>query len=482
MEDNKYTALDKLFKNRVEDGAEVKADWNTPSKSVFENALNIIDNKRKKKRKVFFFWIFGISAVLSMVALFSWGNLKLKKIDQKIDDIIHNQVINVPEKEMDKTLSNGFSINEENNQSENIGKDNVPPIVEKNEKSINVIASKQTTKVKQTSVGIEEVTLSSQAQVASDNSAIVKDELLKNDAMLTTSVRLAVLNLDRMPINANELVAGQDFEVPFFLIPEEKNPVTKLQFAIQGGLNLSSFSMSSPNGLSTQLTKYDQWYPGFQLGLSIDQNIHNRWNINYSLSYQNIRNKSHFSSSMAYDENKAQIDGLGDLFYYPDLGLDSPMGLFMRSLKIKMGDEPIENDDILNGDTDITNEIQMISLKLGPQYNIVQKKDWELSANAGIGINYMLGLKQNMDTKIYYKSKMLIEDSFASNSMAHTNALFLTGYLGIGFKYKITDHLYLGSNLIFENALQSIRKVDASENIKTHLSNFGSTVSIGYTF
>ena len=84
MEENKYTDLDKLFRDRLNKTTQEGTSWNLPSEDVFEGAMKSVHDDRR--RRIMALWIFAGAALLTLITAFIINVGKVNQLERALEE------------------------------------------------------------------------------------------------------------------------------------------------------------------------------------------------------------------------------------------------------------------------------------------------------------------------------------------------------------------------------------------------------------
>ncbi len=517
-EKHKDSELDKFFQSRLNRPDKDGQGWDSPPNYVFDNALKEMDALDKSKRKTLLLWIISGSFVIIMASFVFWNNGRMKSLDDKMNSLLQNQS-QVEEQSLAQTKEQSISGKNEasNTPSATPATEHSKSALVEPESSLDYAtppdrsidfssAILNATKTLVTNTTTNEVgDHNGNPAKKSFDDATPPDPSMDIPGTILTATNTITPNTTT---NVNE----KNNEIPTKLkYDDEEEPVVKVVVVdpvkvtdqensnttdsflkprpssttvyLLAGRNASSLSMSSNQVLPDHLTKYDSWYYGYQLGFGMEQSISDKWTLNYAFRYQKVVNQSTFSSQTTYDETDANNLGQndqGEEVYINHLDFESPIGGYSESLQFElMNASPSQGDDLENI-ANITNTFRIIQFGLGTDYSIYSKKKLRLFAGFGIGVNYVAEMQQNMALELYHNQQMLSSEGFKTSSKNQLSPYFASGYLGLGLSYSLKPKWVLGVRGNYETAFQSLRKVVGQAQVKTHLSTFRTSVSLGW--
>lgn len=247
------------------------------------------------------------------------------------------------------------------------------------------------------------------------------------------------------------------------------------------GSQLSSYRMTGPKVTSSKLKNYDNLYAGIQVGGGIEKGVSDRWTVFGDLSYQKINNTSYYSEAMTYEKDKEVFGADGQCTYTMDYQVETPMGVQSRSISMDMTNVSINDQELIQNVSDIEHSLDVFSSSLGLRYRVLGNRKWGVNLFSAISGNYIVGIQEDMKTKIYYQTLMLMEKDAVNTSLKSVNRFYASVSGGIDLSYQLSDHFRLGVSGGYDHSLNSLRRTDVS-GPKTYVSNVRSSLNLAYHF
>jgi opacity protein-like surface antigen len=499
---NKYDDLDNLFRSRLTNESPSKSEWNVPPDSILEQVQNQLSKSNRKKRKTIFLWIFAALFFISLIGFQLHTSLKVDRLSQAINydkkQIIESNIAeekNVSEikSRNSSDLETGISKSETHLAQE---KSNLAGIgtmggieLQSSKAKLNENSSEKNVsnliKGERSSDGIMENT-----KIFNGNNDLLKDMVSISNAesqknVIADSERLNYSFVKLPLLGIREFVYARDKEPVYFKV-DESNEEHLLKRKFEGyvfsTLTMSSFRMTNIENNDFSLTKYDNNYLGYQLGAGLKINLIKNLQLNSSLSWSRLNNKSLFKDDMAYKLANESLNAQGEKMYDTNLNVESPMGSFSAEVRFGVADQQIEENDLLNNTTEINQHFNLINLSLGLDYTFLNSGKFQLLISSGLTGNYLYELNQEMDTKVVFTDKILMDNSFTSNNMDEIDPYFLSIYGNLGMRFNMSERLYFQLSGGWENALGALRTTKSASPSSTFLNHVKSQVHIAYRF
>ncbi|MEO5905884.1 MAG: hypothetical protein ABIQ11_04120 [Saprospiraceae bacterium] len=517
MSANKSDNLDKFFQSKLKHD-DMGEQWNVPPRSVLDRTFNQLSIEKDKRRKSLLFFSGSGLVVLLVVFVLFLTNRKLDNIDQKIDRLMpQSEVIpllnpsdikedaafgpseDIRQKDHDKktqadnnasyplravdnlllqepltlvenqpNLAPGNHLNpkELNDQSGNNGnnKVNFSDQIKSFRSPYNIPGQNQNPLTNDTEFSAR----ADQSRIASE---ITMDRLNSPMVMLNKIDIQLLKSIDRM--------SGP---IMFTKANLNENENDRLSSYLIIGYSLSSFKMSGTGNLDYSLTGYDRHYSGFHAGLGLNYGLTRSLSLELNTTVNFLKNQSVYEETMSYDKGNETMDITGQVHYRSRITMESPIGEFFNDALFSLGGNQINQDDDIDNVTAIDQRLQIINLSTGSNYMLMKKRRFSLFIGGGLGVSYLFGLDQNMNTKLFFHDVKMMDDSYQLPRQLNSNVVFMTAFGKIGIQYALNEKFYFHLNGGIENSLNSIRSSLSSFNVKTYLRSYKANMLIGYKF
>jgi hypothetical protein len=474
-ETNKRSELEAFFQKHLNADSTDNMGWDNPPPRVLDGAFKTLDEVRRKKRFMIWMWVFGGIGILAITSILVWNNNRLNNIDGKLSRLIENQenrqsvkAQRSEQRDFNESYGNNLSVEPSSIHQAPLTNNYSPipstiPVILEND----VIASKSDSSSQNRK---------HQMNRAQDVNAPIANTTDTNRTNQTATDKVLP---DSLAIVKGDILVSDD--PPSKVILTDR--IYKNAWYIKMGVNSSSLTMSALVPLGDNLTKYDNWYPGYQVGVGLTRNIKPKaFSLNFDLNYQVIRNKSIFKNESAYSKSNESIDNSGQPIYNATFGLESPIGAYTNELSINLNNLSFNDGDRLNNSTNITNKFHITSAKIGIGYALFSNHNLKLKAHFALGVNYVLEMKQNMNYKMSNQNTILTSSKFNQVSTKQMNNMFGSTSFGFSLEHKFKDNRFGGISTGYTRSLQSIRKVDDVMEVKTHLSLIQASFTGGIRF
>ena len=135
----------------------------------------------------------------------------------------------------------------------------------------------------------------------------------------------------------------------------------------------------------------------------------------------------------------------------------------------------------MQNETSIHQCFSVVSVSAGVEYRFLNTGRFSFLFGGGLGANYVAGLDQDMNTKLYIDDVMMMNHDYSVSADRDINRAYLSVYGDVGVQYAVSDRVYLGLDLAYDRSVTSIRKSSAGD-VRTFLNGFQSGLAIGVKF
>ena len=496
MGKKKFTELDKLFQSKLKDENIENGAWNNPTDDAFISAMKNIEPHEIDEKKKIVWWPYLILLFIPVLILGIWNAGQMSELKSEIDEINAqvNQASTLPESLINET-NNSTEVKTDLSTKENVKTTVNEKKLPSTEKPVVKIsnASSAVTKKKQvvnnnsnafTSVNgfdtnrnvVTKFTRDSEFKVTEADALPLflfpKDSLKRIAALRRLS---NIQNLDYQERNKIR-ISGLNLEM---FMPEPRPGLAAYAFF---DLNLNTIRMSGMEPSSFTLTGYDDSHMGYEFGLGLVQELNRKWSINYTASYRHVTNRSQYESDFMFEEDNLITDVDGELVYQLFSELQTPTGAYINNRDLAFA-EMMDDNVMMNEKADIKLLFNFVSVGAKPRFSLFQNNNFNVFAEAGLNVNYLVHYCQSLDMKFYYENKMMMGNYVDDYSMSKLNRFSFTTSLGLGLEYNLGDRFFSSIRLGSSRSLNSIKQLDVNnDNTRTYIDNLGLSLSAGYRF
>ena len=499
MGNNKYTELDKLFQSKLEGDKVENGEWNNPTDDAFFSAMREIGQEEKPSKKKIVWWPYLFLLFIPLGILGIWNANQVNELKTEIDEIyvnsnkenatseaiIQEQTIKTDSKTIlseqnvleNKSLPTQKFISSPQNNALTESKANAKITnQQKQNNTIYFTSVNANDEIKNNSTPNNGRTASKNALEDSSPLSLglgKLDELSSIDKIGQNGV--SSKNEKRSLPNANSFA---------FILDKDLSPIDKSLAAYAFlDVNLNSLRMTGMEPTSFSLTGYDKSYLGYELGLGLIQKVNKRVAINYSASYKQVKNRSFYENDFMFEEDKLHTDVDGQLIYQLFSELQTPTGAYISSQDLSFEDNSMADKEMMNQNANIELLFNFVSLGVKPRVSLLQKERFNVFAEAGLNLNYLVHYCQSLDMKYYYEDKMMMEDYVDNFSMSELNRFSLATSLGLGLEYNLGEHFFSSFKVGTSRSLNSIKQIAANgDQTRTYIDNLGFSLTAGYRF
>jgi len=215
-----------------------------------------------------------------------------------------------------------------------------------------------------------------------------------------------ILNNDRL----NLALTLNDPKVEKSSTPETKSLATFLTI----GHLYSSLQMTNLPQVDYQLTDYDKFYGGWEIGAGLSYDINTKNSIGSKLTYSAIKNESHFSQNINYLKGQEYTNTNGNILYDTGLEIASPTGNHSESITLDVTNENMQVGESLKNETNLYQNFNILSLSGYGNHKLFKLSDISFSVQAGIGLNLITSTSQEMHISIMHEDHQLMSKSVSN--------------------------------------------------------------------
>ncbi len=485
--------FEQLFNKKLSTGTSPDG-WNVPPDDLFENAFLQIESKKSSNKKPLFL-------LLGCALLFSafYYVFKTQKIIQDSQNEINalkialkNETPNVKdqfERPLFKTSKkeNKTTIEQDNNK---VTIDRKPrnKTASLNDEST-IIESKNNSRKKNSHIQKDHLINTYRIAVASnrstsDNSFVMN---IANDKTQSKNTLVDSQNQKSNAINSyktenilpiKKKASGifhkkERMPLTLAILPNNKTenhePQKQWGLRLLGSSNASSFKMTNLPPVGNQmLVGYDAFNSGLGFEIGLSYNLSKKQSIIISLGYDKIENHSLLASSHNYNSDNIYNNASNESQYRAYLDYDSPLGFSTQESDLEMKNLNLIEDENLFMAAMISQELDLVSLGFTYQFKLLQKSKFVLSANVQPSINYILKLKNATQISLL-KANDLVMAAKESQSIDSYQSLFYTAEVGLELGYNYSNQVRFIVNSSYSHSINSLRKVQASDDPSTYL-------------
>jgi|GEM_PF-5335669 len=243
--------------------------------------------------------------------------------------------------------------------------------------------------------------------------------------------------------------------------------------------NMSSLSMS---GTSSNLQSYDNGYTGYGFSLQAEKSVSPKFDMQFSLGYDVINNKSQLSDVSYYNSDNEEQLLNGSLNYSMDVNLDTPFGVVNSLTSFEVESGANSDQEVMDQVTNTSQSLNVLSINIGPKYKWLSTKQWELFSTLSLGYNRILHYENEMNTAIKMNSKTLVEFRSTPPKINDINKNYLSAQVGFGLGFRFSETVQVAMSANYGRSLNSLRIAKSATDPLTYLSQWNSQIGLNFKF
>lgn len=498
----KKDKIEQFFTSRLSSDKPADNGWNVAPTELLDNVFGEMDADSKRKKRRGFFLLLFLGLFLMIGGISFYAHHRINQLSDQVSQIDKNILTN----------QNNFQSNQNTNaqNANNTVAENKNEVAENNDPS-NAIISRESTNNNQEVNGsenrngtIQEVSNqqmsnatsnSIQPPIEESSQAVLLGAESQNQIVIATDTSAIEHNTMSIVDNRTDLIDEVLLTPLVFLPIEEVEKVypeplqitndseeKHISLYFQLGPNLSSYRMTNIGEPSFDLTQYDAYYLGSQIELGIRKPISQKLSAVVSASFISYKNHSFYKEEMVYDESKEDVNDVGQKVYNTSLTTSSPISQSTSSAKILMEGNDMKSDDIMEHTSEIEQRFESARLKLGLQYNLLERNQWQWSAGVNLSGFFILRMQENMSSKLCFQDKWEHEFSKELSKFNQVNRFYLSPSVETMIQYSLQSNIQIGFGASYETSINSIRSTIENTNPKTYLQTFQAGLRLQYSF
>jgi hypothetical protein len=511
--------LFKFFKSRLSNPPQ--EDWNTPSDSIFENAIKELnaqkfpskDSKSNSMKPLLLLLVlligtytaYNISQTSDIsdeqtVAINSDNtsnnnttntnqNSNIQVDQESVSKVIDDNSIvasAVEHKETKKNLeenkeilrsTNGLNNNEVidtkinsgivNDQINRVANSEINRSISENTFVINNVISDKNSTDKQALI----------------NSNLVIDEVQKSNSSQIQQIEFLPINKDFISFdNSYSLDAhGLDFD-PIAVEPVSNFP-NKKSFGVVFNNTFTNSQMR--NNRSVEFDDLDidnQYNHGTGLKLNFKLPIHKGLSFVTGLSYNKIESNSIYEATSDIESDNFLMDALGDEYFVDDMIVYTPFGSHKMPLVKPINHQILSSKSNVTNSTVIEQDISFGSLDIGLAYDFKTSNRLSYFVSSGLGINALLKTTTSLNSTILMDGQQMWVVTDQITEGADFQNYFINIHADAGLAYRLDNRFSLTFSAGYAQTLNS--KVEHIDNLnsKTFLNQINLGVGFNVSF
>ncbi len=474
-------SLFKFFRSKLNDSANFAEEWTTPPDDIFDKAIQEVGLLRqKRRRKLLIPWMLalGLLIMVSGSYLIYTQLIQTKQRVDQLEERVHNlesttEMANIEDASSDPELglvdkvssiiSNQVTLPNQNynkvNDRDEFRNTNRGQVAER-ALPIEALQSGQAT--------LEE-TQKQQLGMADGRASIAVDDLVMISQRMPS-----LLTLDAPVIQSDLGITGHP--------KMEGKYKGRYLVSLSGGQNFSSFSMTNTGGSDASLTRYDRYYTGGGLNISLEYLLNDKWSVVLSGAYSQLNNRSLLVDRMNYNSSNEHSDPAGNSIYETELTLETPLGSLRRSAEVPMNDLKMNDGDKILSSTTISQDLEVTSGQVGVRYYLARAGKWQAFSGIGAGLDYIIRSDSDMHSEISMKDHIMKEMDSSTSELDYLQKRYATAHLEAGLKYQVGNRVNLLVDTKFRQSLTSLRDPGHDKGPKTFLQQFRTAIGVELEF
>ncbi len=474
-------SLFKFLRSKLNDSANFAEEWTTPPGDVFDQAMQEVGwLRRKRRRKLLIPWILvlGLLIMMSGSYLIYTQLIQTKEKVQQLEGRVENlestvEMANIPNASNDAKLGpvdkeSPVSSNQVTlpNQIYNKVHDRFQnPISNRGQ----ILGQELPVEALQSGQAAFEETQKQQLGMADGRASIAVDDLVMISQRMPS-----LLTLDAPVIQSDLGITGHP--------KMEGKYKGRYLVSLSAGQNFSSFSMTNTGGSDASLTRYNRYYSGAGLSISLEYILNDKWSFTLSGAYSQLNNRSLLVYRMNYNSSNEHSDPAGNSIYETELTLETPLGSLRRSAEVPMSDLKMNDGDKILSSTTISQDLKVTTSQAGVRYYLARAGKWQAFSGIGAGLDYIIRSDSDMHSEISMKDHIMKEMDSSTSELDYLQKRYATAHLEAGLKYQVGNRVNLLVDTKFRQSLTSLRDPGHDKGPKTFLQQFRTAIGVELEF
>ncbi|MEM6964833.1 MAG: hypothetical protein AAF573_08720 [Bacteroidota bacterium] len=467
--------FDDIWKNRFNEEEFPVGDWNTPDEMIWNGITKEIAPKKDKRRLLWFWLSVGLILILLLSAILLGGSKSSSEVisEKEYGTLISegsNNSNGIVRLDRDD-ITAGDAVNNANaeSQRQNIVV-NISPTENFDKPNVGNIGSvDNSAKLAKRRAAISNSTFKSPVPNFHQEGMIA--EIQSKEIAGIESVKLNLLSSDQLIANSlstklamlmsNEVAPLSTDVEPVTIFNEEKKATGKFVFGVQSGAVHWVHRIS--NTYTSDLDPFDFNYKntwGWQTNLNLNFSINERFDLFTGLQYERVVTQSGHNSILSYDV-ASEPDPSNPLNAYA-LSLATPYGFADANFNFNRTQDV--SSDIVDLGVDFHSQhlIQNLSLPVGATFYPVGRNNKLMpTVSAGLGINYLVSIRNDIDRIETHHDAIQYDDSGSSNFVQpDVNQFHLDYRVGAGLNYSTNRGWNLQINYNWARGINPIFQQD----------------------
>lgn len=492
--------LNQFFRRKLGEDANEEGMWNVPPDFVFDNAMQKVSlpNKKQKRSKKWLLLLlipFGF-----MSALFYNYQNNLHSLENELLGM--SQLVKIQNEQIAKleaTVQNKVNIEESEvtGATVKIIDDIEEKVVQLQPKESYFTSTNQVIQVNQVKPNTEanEHLQSNSEKVSEPGSISDSNATLLHHNSVSDLKDISVSKLNKYASKerlesigkVNSLIIGFDRSIPLYLAGIDNLGTDKLidfdESIIYGFyINQNHASLTMQNAVETcELDYYDSHYSGMGFQFITEKPISKKVSMQFGLGYQSINSRSEMNQVNYFDYDNAVEMPSGDMNYYMDLTVETPFGEVSSPTNFMVDGSTLDND-VINQKTEIQQQLNVLSLNVGPKFNILKSKNLTFFANTSLGYNRVVHYKNDMTTALEMDAKEMTKFDSSPLKIKDINRNFMSIQGGLGMSLNLSDKTQFVVSANYSNSINSLRIASAKSDPTVYLKQWNTLMGLSVKF
>ena len=501
MSDYSQDDLNAFFKRKLENATPDENMWNIPPDFVFDNAISKVNAANSNHKALDKKWLLLLLiSLLALSGLLLISHNRVNTLNETIMDMksdIQLEQSKIQDLQSDFVIQKDAFAKELKNANE---RSNALELELRNSRQKfnntskrlallnegldkNVSLSKEITNRPSRSIGIEENADQFLKNDFSGYNEKVSKELDLSNKVAKISA-FAQLNSDK-EITFLEINQRRMYEIApnFTFINEDAEYVIdeNIRYGIFFNQNASSLAMNNMPENCT-LEHFDSNYSGLGISVQAEKAVSKKFDMQFGLGYNVINNRSNLEGLSIYDEANEVERQDGSMSYAFDLDIETPFGSVNTPTDFMVDNNADYDQDEIVQLTETKQQLQVLSLSVGPKYKFLENRQWELFTNASISYNRILHYENDMNTTLTMHDIEMLEFRATPPKINDINKNFLSAQIGLGLGFKLNPNMQFVMAANYGRSLNSLRVAKSSLDPKTYLAKWNSQIGINFNF
>lgn len=491
--------LEKFFNKQL--GEDIpKADWNSPSPSIWDNAQKEINKKKPRNKSIIFLWVAnGILLAGLLYALIYINLLKDKTSDiesnykEQIDNytsklnesslVLNNKYENTSTQILKSNDNNSINLKSQNlldkqNISINILNDSIKHFLKNRKENISIHKEDISEIGKQDIQNIgfmnrSKVLLNGSEKINTDNNAIKKVKKKKFNAEYLHGLGLNPLLSQNPELNISLLLN----DIKTFDKKKIKQPNNILGVYFGPILTAAPMTGEIPQDFSTLVGSSDLLL-SYEFGTEYSRRLFDNLFFKTGITFRRIKFWSKAEISDSYDKSTEYINKEGEIENIQPFVIPTALGYinteFILSHPLSM---QLDQGDQINATMHLTQHLYYIRIPLGLDYYYPINKNMKIRSGIGLSYNKIVGYKNLFNPILSHNGSEMGYINLKSSSMDVSNSI--NYFFTLGATHSINNNIDIFTDIQY---FRNLEKIYETEKMITKVHGFSLKIGGNYNF